>query len=144
MEYEPTEIDTTGEPRAFGFKDIGASANGRWARIVFMGRDLKTEIPIQLAADLLDKMLPSLMKVAAECERRRDGTNPKRAYNIKQGEVGVTTNGGIVFEFTTPVGQNFAFEMDRIGAQLILESLSKILEWKKDQNTPAPDRPQSH
>src|SRR5258705_7220603 len=34
MAFDPKRIDT-GEPRAFGFKDIGASDNGKWARIVF-------------------------------------------------------------------------------------------------------------
>ncbi|MFD1983527.1 hypothetical protein ACFSOZ_12690 [Mesorhizobium newzealandense] len=129
MAEEPTIIHATGdEPRAFGFKDIGSSEDGRLARIVFLERDLKTEIPVQLAADLLDKMLPVLMKVAGECERRREGGNPRRVFQIKQGSIGTTTGDGIMFDFVTRTGQHMAFEVDRIGARLLLESLATALQ----------------
>lgn len=150
MSYLP-EVDVVlkavggNEPRAFGFKDIGASDDGKWARIVFVGRDLETETPIQLAADLLDKMLPSLMAVAAECERRREGGNPRHVYQIKKGSIGATTEDGIVFEFVIPTGHHLAFEVDRIGAQLLLESLSTALRLEPAQHqTGKADRPKGH
>ncbi|WP_342727335.1 hypothetical protein AAFG07_11315 [Bradyrhizobium sp. B097] len=92
MAFDRKRINTRGEPRAFGFKDIGASNDGNFARIVFVGKDLTTELPIQLAADVLDKMMPTLMNIAGECERRRNaGGNPRRVYNIKEGAVGRPT-----------------------------------------------------
>jgi hypothetical protein len=128
MAYEPKMVkNSAGEPMAFGFKDIGASPDGKFARIVFVAKDETTEIPIQLAADLLDKMMPTLLGVAAECERRRTGGNPRRAYNIKQGSVGKSGGGGIVFEFVISTGQHFSFEMDKLGAKLVLDSLSEIM-----------------
>jgi hypothetical protein len=143
MALDPKHIDTRGEPRAFGFKNIGASDNGKWARIVFLGRDLKTEIPTQLAADLLDKMLPSLMNVAGECERRRNGKNVRRVYQIKEGSIGQTTEDGIIFDFVTSTGQRFGFEVDKIGAKLLLSSLSEILGLVERQSGTI-DPPQRH
>lgn len=103
MEYETKRNDTTGEPRAFGFKDIGTSDDGKWARIVFLGRDLETEIPIHLAADLLHNMLRSLMAVADACERRREGGNPRHLYQVKKGSIATTAEDGIVFDFISRV-----------------------------------------
>ena len=144
MDVDPKTIDTPGEPRAFGFKDIGVSDNGKWARIVFVRCDLKTEIPIQLAADLLDKMLPTLMGVAAECERRATGENKQRVYQIKEGAVEKKTdNDGVVFDFVIPTGQHFAFELDNVGAKLLLTSLSEILQLEERQSGTV-DPPRRH
>jgi len=127
MENETKRVDTRGEPLALAFKDIGASHDGKWARIVFLAQDRKTEIPIQLAADLLAKMLPSLLNVDAECERRRTGKNVRKVYQIKKGQIQHTESDSIVFDFIISTGQHYAFEVDRMGATLIRDSLSAIL-----------------
>lgn len=113
---------------AYGFKDVGITADGQYAKIVLVAKDLKTEMPLHMGADLVDKMLPHLMNVAAEGERRRNaGTNPARAFQIKKGEVGQSSHDTVVFTFITPAGQNYRFEMDKIGAKLVWESLGVIL-----------------
>ena len=130
-------------PRAFGFKGIGATQDGKWVRIIFVGRDLQTEIPIQLGADLLSKMMPSLLNVDAECERRRSGKNVRKVYQIKQGQIQATDADGIVFDFIIPTGQHFAFEIDKVGAKLLWESLSLILGLVESQSgTVGPPRRQ--
>ena len=143
MAFTRQHIDTHGEPRAVAFKDIGVSDNGLWARIVFLGRDLKTEIPIQLAADLLDKMLPTLLGAAAECERRRSGENKKNVYKIKQGAIHKTSEDGIVFDFVIPTGQKMAFEVDKTGAKLLFSALAKVLQLGEDQSDTV-DPPRRH
>ena len=127
---------------AIGFKDIATSDNGRWARIVFID-DSKNEVPVQLAAVLLGTLLPQLIGVDAECERRREGSNSKRAKQIKQGSVGTTEGGGVVFEFIIPTGQRYLFEMDKIGATLVLESLSIALQSAVDKSDKR-DPPRGH
>jgi hypothetical protein len=127
MAYDPKRIDMRGEPRARGFKDIGVSDDGKWARIAFVGLDLKTEIPIHIAADLIGKMLPILLGADAECTRRRKGTIERQVYKIKEGHIQQTEADNIVFDFIIPTGQHFAFEVDKIGAKLLLSALSQIL-----------------
>src|SRR5205823_6644081 len=104
-EYVTQRPDTTGEFRAYGFKDIGVSDNGKWARIVLVGRDLKivlvgrdlkTEMPIHLGADLVDKMLPSLTNLAAEAARRSTGKNIRDAFHIRKGAVHTAENGEVI------------------------------------------------
>jgi hypothetical protein len=143
MAFEPKDVDTRGEPRAFAFGAIAASDDGRWARIVFLERDLKTEIPIQLAADLLEKMLPTLRSVAAECERRRSGENKKNVYRIKEGSIHKTSEDGIVFDFVIPTGERMAFEMDKTGAILLFSALEKVLQMAEHQSGTV-DPPRRH
>ncbi|WP_420965318.1 hypothetical protein [Bradyrhizobium sp. B120] len=87
MAYKPTKIDTSGDTLVTGFKNPGASNDGRFARMAFVTQD-GTEVPIKMPGELIDKFLPDLMNLAAECERRRNaGTNPARVFQIKQGDV---------------------------------------------------------
>ncbi|MGY3130880.1 hypothetical protein ACVWZM_001562 [Bradyrhizobium sp. USDA 4501] len=126
---------------AYGFKDIGVTGDGNYAKVVLLAKDLKTEMPIHMAADLVDKLLPHLMNLAAESERRRnEGTNPARVFQIKQGDVGQTSEDSVMFNFKTPQGQDFRFEMDKIGAKLIWESLGVILGLIEQRSGPI-DKP---
>jgi hypothetical protein len=85
MAYEPTKIDVSGDRLVTGLRNPGTSDDGKFARMAFLTPD-GTEIPIRMPAELIDRFLPDLMNLAAECERRRNaGTNPARVYNIKQG-----------------------------------------------------------
>ena len=134
-------IDTTGDIRVTGLKEIAANQTGRWIRVVFVEPD-QTERPILLAAELLDHMLPHIMHMAGECERRRTGENAKRAFVIKRGSVSTTAQ-GIILEFAAPSGQSFAFEMDKDGAKLMLTSLSKALGLTSDHGDKPPPAPLS-
>jgi hypothetical protein len=49
-------------------------------------------------------------------------------WNFRKGQVIQTHADNVVFDFIIPTGQHFAFEVDKIGAKLLLLSLSKILE----------------
>jgi len=120
--------DDRGEPHAVAFKNVGTRDDGKWIRIVFLGPDQKTEIPLRLAADLVDKLLPHLISVAAEAERRRTGANAKSVYRVRQGAIDVTEDGDAVFDFTVPTGQRFAFEVDRTGTRLLFAALAKALD----------------
>jgi hypothetical protein len=140
---EERETSTESEFRAFAYKGIAPSDNGNFARIVYLARDHKTELPVQLAADLLDKMMPALLGVAAECTRRRNGQDLRQVYKIRQGEVSKSPDGRVVFEFAIPTGQQFSFEMDREGATLILDSLSAVLALAERQIGKV-DPPQRH
>ena len=64
-------------------------------------------------------MMPSLLNVDAECERRRSGKIVRKVYQIKQGQIQATDADGIVFDFIIPTGQHFAFEIDKVGAKLL-------------------------
>lgn len=142
--YNEKRIDTRGEKRVIGFKDVGASADGKWARIVFLESDRKTELPIQFASDIFGKMLPTLLQLDGECARRRDGDNIKQVFRVKEGDIIATNDGDIVFEFKVPSGQHFAFELDQASAKLMLSALSQILELEQFQkpNDIPPTRPQ--
>ena len=65
MEVPPKNLGQ----HVLGFKDIQLSKDGKFVRIVFLGLDRKTEIPLQIAADLLFKMMPRLLDVHGEAER---------------------------------------------------------------------------
>jgi hypothetical protein len=127
MAYEPTKIDVRGDSLVIAFKNPGVSDDGRFARMLFAGPD-GTEVPLRMPAELIDKLLPELMNLAAECERRRNaGTNPARVYNIKQGGVSQTSHDEVAFNFQISTGQNFRFLVDKVGAKLIWESLGLVL-----------------
>jgi hypothetical protein len=137
MASDPKYIDTSGEPQFRAFKDIGVSDNGRLIRIILLrGKNLEIEQPIQIAADLIDKMMPALLNVAGESDRRRNGSNTKHVYQIKEGSVGQSTEGGVVFDFILSTGQHYAFQMDRLGAKLILGALSQIVNKIENENGP--------
>jgi len=134
-----SETENLGPVVAAFRNDFGVSPDGRMVRIVFLGTDKKTEIPIQFGADLLDKLMPLLLNAYAECERRYKGKNEQKVYRIREGSIKKATSGTedvVVFEFTISTGQNFAFEVDKIGAKLIHTSLSKILGMVEDQSGP--------
>jgi hypothetical protein len=135
----PTDDKNLG-PIVAGFQhNYGISADGRMTRIVFLAPDKKTEIPIQFAADILSKLMPFLLQIHGECERRYKGTNEKLVYRIREGSIQKATTGSddvVVFEFTISTGQSFAFEVDKIGAKLLHASLSKVLGMVEDQSGP--------
>jgi hypothetical protein len=148
MPFEPKFPNARGEPTAYGFKDdLGVSRDGKLARIVFVEKDMKTELPLNLGADLLGKILPSLVLIDAECERRRHGVNKRQVYLIKSGSVSEVTDNanvtGVSFEFIAPSGHHFAFEMDTVGAKLVSESLATILS-KIESQTGTIARPKTH
>ncbi|UGY23554.1 hypothetical protein HU675_0037295 [Bradyrhizobium septentrionale] len=127
MAYEPTKIDVSGDTLVTGFKSPAASSDGKFARIALVAHS-GAEVPVRMPAELIDKFLPDLMNLAAECERRRNaGTNPARVFQIKEGEVSQSSNDTVAFSFTTSMGQSYRFEMDKLGAKLIWESLGIIL-----------------
>jgi hypothetical protein len=127
MAYEPTTFDVSGDMLVTGFRNPGTSNDGRFARMAFFTQH-GTEVPIRMPAELIDKFLPDLMNLAAECERRRNaGTNPARVYDIKQGEVSQSSDDSVIFNFKTSTDQDFRFVMDKVGAKLVWESLGIIL-----------------
>jgi hypothetical protein len=136
MVYEPKKIDVRGDRLVNSFKDAGTSDDGKFARMTFAAPD-GTEVPLRMPAELIDKFLPQLMSLAAECERRRNaGTSPKRVHQIKQGAVSLSTDDQIAFDFTLSTGQNYSFLMDRVGASLIYQSLGTILGIAEQKHGP--------
>jgi hypothetical protein len=117
-----------------GFKDIQLSQDGRFVRIVFVGLDRKTEIPLQIGSDLLFKMMPLLLQAHGDAERRFKGKNERQVYQIKEGEIQTTATGSIVFDFKISTGQHFAFEVDKTSARNLLASLSIALGLTKNES----------
>jgi hypothetical protein len=95
--------------------------------------DSKTEHPFDLAAELLAKMLPSLIAADAEGERRRKGKNERKVYTVTQGKIGIADK-SLVFEFVIPTGQEYAFEIDPASAKHLCAALSVALERVETQS----------
>jgi hypothetical protein len=136
MAYEPTKIDIRGDKLVTGFSTPGVSDDGKFARMAFVAPD-GTEVPLRMPAELVDKFLPELMNLAGECERRRNaGTNPARAYEIKEGNVSQTSDDSVAFNFKISTGQDFRFKLDKIGAKLVWEALGVVLGMVENKSGP--------
>jgi hypothetical protein len=70
----PERKDTANDARFVGFREVGWSENGRWIRLIFVGKD-KVEYPVQIlskyvAVHACPAVLESRLRARQKCALR--------------------------------------------------------------------------
>lgn len=145
MATDKMKIDTSNDVRAIGYKLVGHTEDGKLVRVVFATPE-KKEVPVTVPIDLAESLLPILARIVKSAKLKAGGKNERSVFEIKKGEVSSTENGSVVFSFVLPNGADFSFEIDRDGAELLLSSLSDILQIERRNTTQNPqnDRKSRH